>query len=161
MRALAGMGIGGEYSAVNSAIDELIPAHRRGAADIAINGSWWIGTLAGALISIPLLDGRFVSPSLGWRFAFALGAVLAVMVLFLRRNLPESPRWLLTHGRADEAERIVQSDRGGRSGADAARTPRAPPSADDVRSEPQDGIHGDDRDAWCARIRSAPRWSSR
>jgi len=107
-RALAGMGIGGEYSAVNSAIDELIPSHRRGTADIAINGSWWIGTLAGALASIPLLDGRFVPPSLGWRFAFALGAVLAIMVLLLRRSLPESPRWLLTHGRAEEAETIVR-----------------------------------------------------
>jgi MFS family permease len=106
-RALAGMGIGGEYSAINSAIDELIPAQRRGTADIAINGSWWIGTLIGALVSIPLLDGRFVSPSLGWRLAFGLGAVLALMVLFLRKSLPESPRWLLTHGRADEAETIV------------------------------------------------------
>ena len=106
-RCLAGMGIGGEYSAVNSAIDELIPAHRRGTADIAINGSWWIGTLIGALVSIPLLNGRFFPPSLGWRLAFALGAVLAVMVLFLRKSLPESPRWLLTHGRHDEAERIV------------------------------------------------------
>jgi MFS family permease len=106
-RALAGMGIGGEYSAINSAIDELIPAQRRGTADIAINGSWWIGTLIGALVSIPLLDGRFVSPSLGWRLAFGLGAVLALMVLFLRKSLPESPRWLLTHGRVDEAETIV------------------------------------------------------
>ncbi len=106
-RALAGMGIGGEYSAINSAIDELIPAQRRGTADIAINGSWWIGTLIGALASIPLLDGRFFPPSLGWRLAFGLGAVLAVMVLFLRKSLPESPRWLLTHGRPDEAETIV------------------------------------------------------
>ncbi len=107
-RALAGMGIGGEYSAVNSAIDELIPSHRRGTADIAINGSWWIGTLVGALVSIPLLDGRLFPPSLGWRFAFAFGAVLALMVLVLRRSLPESPRWLLTHGRGEEAEKIVR-----------------------------------------------------
>lgn len=107
-RVLAGMGIGGEYSAVNSAIDELIPAARRGVADIAINGSWWIGTLFGALLSIPLLDGRFFSPALGWRFAFGLGAVLALIVLVLRRHLPESPRWLLTHGKGDEAERIVK-----------------------------------------------------
>jgi MFS family permease len=106
-RALAGMGIGGEYSAINSAIDELIPAQRRGMVDIAINGSWWIGTLIGALVSIPLLDARFFPPSLGWRLAFGLGAVLAVMVLFLRKSLPESPRWLLTHGRAAEAETIV------------------------------------------------------
>jgi MFS family permease len=107
-RALAGMGIGGEYSAVNSAIDELIPSHWRGTADIAINGSWWIGTLIGALLSIPLLDGRFFPPSLGWRLAFGMGAVLAVMVLLLRRSLPESPRWLLTHGRGAEADAIVE-----------------------------------------------------
>jgi MFS family permease len=106
-RALAGMGIGGEYSAVNSAIDELIPSHRRGTADIAINGSWWLGTLVGALVSIPLLDGHFFPPSIGWRLAFGFGAVLAIMVLFLRNNLPESPRWLLIHGRHDEAEKIV------------------------------------------------------
>ncbi len=104
---LAGAGIGGEYSAVNSAIDELIPSRRRGVADIAINGSWWIGTLLGAVLSIPLLDGKFVPPSLGWRLAFGLGIVLAVAVLFVRQGIPESPRWLLTHGRRDEAETIV------------------------------------------------------
>jgi MFS family permease len=106
-RALAGMGIGGEYSAVNSAIDELIPARRRGVADIAINGSWWLGTLLGSVVSIPLLNGVFFPPSLGWRLAFGLGAVLALCVLFVRQGIPESPRWLLTHGRAEEAERIV------------------------------------------------------
>jgi len=106
-RALAGMGIGGEYSAVNSAIDELIPARRRGFVDIAINGSWWLGTLLGSVVSIPLLNGAFFPPSLGWRLAFGLGALLALCVVFVRRGIPESPRWLLTHGRADEAERIV------------------------------------------------------
>jgi MFS family permease len=106
-RMLAGAGIGGEYSAVNSAIDELIPSARRGVADIAINGSWWIGTLLGSILSIPLLDGKFIPPSLGWRLAFGLGVVLAVAVLFVRNGIPESPRWLLTHGRGDEAEKIV------------------------------------------------------
>jgi MFS family permease len=107
-RMLAGAGIGGEYSAINSAIDELIPAKRRGVADIAINGSWWIGTLVGSALSIPLLNGHFVPPSLGWRLAFGMGAILAIAVLFIRQGIPESPRWLLTHGRHDEAERIVR-----------------------------------------------------
>jgi MFS family permease len=106
-RALAGAGIGGEYSAVNSAIDELIPAGRRGVVDIAINGSWWIGTLVGSAVSVPLLNGSLVPPALGWRLAFGLGAVLAVAVLLIRRGIPESPRWLLTHGRHAEAETVV------------------------------------------------------
>jgi MFS family permease len=107
-RLLAGAGIGGEYSAVNSAIDELIPSARRGVADIAINGSWWIGTLLGSVLSIPLLNGHFVSPAIGWRLAFGLGIVLAVAVLFIRAGIPESPRWLLVHGKHDEAEKIVK-----------------------------------------------------
>ena len=106
-RMLAGAGIGGEYSAVNSAIDEMIPSRRRGVADIAINGSWWIGTLIGALVSRPLLSGHFFPPSVGWRLAFGMGAVLAIAVLFVRNGIPESPRWLLTHGKRDEAERTV------------------------------------------------------
>jgi MFS family permease len=106
-RMLAGAGIGGEYSAVNSAIDELIPSRRRGLADIAINGSWWLGTLIGSVLSFPLLNGRFVPPSLGWRLAFGMGAILAIAVLFVRQGIPESPRWLLTHGRHDDAEEIV------------------------------------------------------
>jgi MFS family permease len=108
-RFLTGVGIGGEYAAINSAIDELIPARVRGRVNLAINGSFWIGAALGALLSLVLLDPRVLGPQLGWRAGFLAGGVLAVAVLIVRRELPESPRWLLAHGRADEAERIVAS----------------------------------------------------
>jgi MFS family permease len=106
-RFLTGAGIGGEYSAINSAIQELIPARLRGRTDLAINGSFWVGAAAGALLSVPLLDPNLVGPDLGWRLAFGSGALLGLFILYLRRFLPESPRWLMIHGRDGEAHEVV------------------------------------------------------
>src|SRR6266404_6782740 len=106
-RFLTGAGIGGEYSAINSAIQELIPARLRGRTDLAINGSFWIGAAGGALLSVWLLDPHVLGPDLGWRIAFGSGAVLGLVILYLRRFLPESPRWLMLHGRPGEAARVV------------------------------------------------------
>ncbi len=107
-RFLTGAGIGGEYSAINSAIQELIPARLRGRIDLAINGSFWIGAAGGALLSVWLLDPNVLDPDMGWRVAFGSGAVLGLMILFLRRYLPESPRWLMIHGKPREAEGVVE-----------------------------------------------------
>jgi MFS family permease len=106
-RFFTGAGIGGEYAAINSAIQELIPARLRGRTDLAVNGSFWLGAALGAAGSVWLLDPALLPPDLGWRVAFGTGAVLGLFILYLRRFLPESPRWLMTHGRIAEAASIV------------------------------------------------------
>lgn len=104
-RFLTGFGIGGEYAAINSAIDELIPSRHRGRIDVIINGSYWLGAAGGALLTVPLLDNLPVN--IGWRVAFGMGVVLGLAILLVRRHVPESPRWLFIHGRDREAERVV------------------------------------------------------
>lgn len=106
-RFFTGAGIGGEYAAINSTIQELIPARVRGWTDLVINGSFWVGAALGALGSIVLLDPAVINPEHGWRLAFLIGAALALVIFFMRFWIPESPRWLMTHGRAEEAEQVV------------------------------------------------------
>ncbi|XVX19487.1 MFS transporter [Actinomycetota bacterium] len=106
-RFIAGMGIGGEYSAINSAIDELIPGKFRGRVDLAINGTYWAGAMLGALVSSFFLNTERFEENIGWRIAFLIGPILGLAIIYLRRHIPESPRWLVTHGRGEEAEEIV------------------------------------------------------
>jgi MFS family permease len=106
-RFLTGAGIGGEYAAINSTIQELIPARVRGWTDLVINGSFWVGAAAGAAGTVVLLDPALLPVDTGWRAAFLIGALLALVIFLMRAWLPESPRWLITHGRAAEAEAVV------------------------------------------------------
>ncbi|MBP2327333.1 MFS family permease [Kibdelosporangium banguiense] len=109
MRFLTGAGIGGEYAAINSAIDELVPARLRATVSLAVNGSYWGGAAAGAALTLLLLDPTIFPADVGWRVAFGLGAVLGLVILLVRRHLPESPRWLYTHGHNGAAEELVGS----------------------------------------------------
>ncbi|MER5767900.1 MFS transporter [Streptomyces sp. NPDC001985] len=108
-RFLTGFGIGGEYAAINSAIDELIPSKYRGRVDLIINGSYWLGAMGGALLSVVALNTSVFPKDLGWRLTFAIGVVLGLVILLVRRHVPESPRWMLIHGRDREAERLVDT----------------------------------------------------
>src|SRR5881394_3631490 len=126
-RALTGAGIGGEYAAINSAIDELIPARVRGRVALMINGSYWVGAAMGSAATVVLLDPNRLPVWLGWRLAFGIGATLGLIVIFFRRWIPESPRWLLIHGRPDEAEKILD-DVEQSMAADALLPHDAPPT---------------------------------
>ncbi|MDB5549652.1 MAG: major facilitator superfamily 1 [Tardiphaga sp.] len=125
-RFLTGAGIGGEYTAINSTIQELVPARYRGWTDLIINGSFWIGAAIGASSSIVLLDPALFGPDIGWRLAYGIGAVLGLIVLLMRFWIPESPRWLIIHGQPEAAEKIVREIE--------AHTRHAPPTnADHAR----------------------------
>ncbi|MBR0666812.1 MFS transporter [Roseomonas hellenica] len=129
-RFLTGAGIGGEYAAVNSAIQELIPARRRGTTDLAINGTFWGGAALGAVAALVVLNPAIIDPEIGWRIAFVVGGGLSLVVLVLRRWIPESPRWLMTHGRPEEAERIVAEIE---ARVAAERGPLPPPAYGPIR----------------------------
>jgi MFS family permease len=107
-RLAAGAGIGGEYSAINSAIDELVPARIRGRIDLAINGSYWVGVALGAGLTLVVLDPSVLPVSVGWRVAFGMGAILGFAIVLVRRDMPESPRWLLNHGHVRAAEATIE-----------------------------------------------------
>lgn len=116
--ALAGSGIGGEYAAINSAIDELIPARVRGRVDLIINSTYWLGAMLGAGATVILLNEKYFPVGTGWRISYAIGAVLGLGVLFIRHWVPESPRWLMVHGRNQEAEDIISKIEAQIGGAD-------------------------------------------
>ena len=125
-RVLAGMGIGGEYAAINSAIDEMIPAKYRGRVDLAVNGTYWAGAILGTIVTLFLLN--HVTTTWGWRVAFLVGPVLALIIIYVRRNLPESPRWQIMHGRQQEAEGSIREIE-----QDVAATKGALPPVDDSK----------------------------
>jgi MFS family permease len=125
-RFLTGAGIGGEYTAINSTIQELVPARTRGWTDLAINGSFWIGAALGAAGSIVLLDPAVIDPKIGWRLAFLIGAALGMVIFVMRLWIPESPRWLMTHGHPQRAEAIVAQIEQQSASPDLGVRPRHP-----------------------------------
>jgi MFS family permease len=124
-RVITGAGVGGEYSAIHSAVDELIPARVRGAVDLVIGGSYWIGTILGSLASVLLLNPDLFALDVGWRIAFGMTAVMGLAIILVRRNVPESPRWLFLHGYDEEAERVTRDIE--RQVVDATRQELIPP----------------------------------
>jgi MFS family permease len=137
-RFIAGAGIGGEYAAINSAIDEMIPARYRGRVDIGVNGTYWAGSIIGTLISLAFLNG--LGAELGWRLSFLVGPALAIVIVVVRRTLPESPRWLLTHGRVEEAElNMAQIEKAAAAHTGQPLPPVDPTLAIDIRPRPFTG----------------------
>ncbi len=154
-RMITGAGIGGEYTAINSTIQELIPARLRGWTDLLINGSFWVGAAIGAGGSIVLLDPRFIDPAVGWRLAFLIGAAIGIMIVMMRLWIPESPRWLVTHGFRREAEDIVRGIEA-RFGRDAdART-----FATCAAARPQSHAADARSPALCSSPIGGERWSA-
>ena len=138
-RMITGLGIGGEYAAINSAIDELLPANYRGRVDLVVNGRFWLGAAGGALAVPFLLDQRLFAPDIGWRLGFGIGAILGLGILLLRRFVPESPRWLVTHGQNEKAEETVTEIEKGIAKA-AGRYPLAPQESIEVHPKKSFGI---------------------
>ncbi len=155
-RALTGAGIGGEYAAINSAIDELIPARVRGNVDLIINATFWIGAALGSVGTLFLLDSGAIPLHLGWRFAFGIGAVLGIVILFLRRSVPESPRWLMLRGREAEAEEIVGDiERDIEQHIEQHSGRKLPVPEGSIRIAVSD--HTPLRDVWKAMVRDQPK----
>jgi MFS family permease len=135
LRSLTGVGIGGEYAAINSAVDELIPGRVRGTVDLIVNGTYWIGGAAGSLIAIYLLSGHAIGGDQSWRFTFGIGGLLGIGIFFLRLAVPESPRWLMLRGQEQRADDVVQNieSKASRNAPDSLPKPEGDPLKIKVR----------------------------
>lgn len=161
-RAITGAGIGGEYAAINSAVDELIPGRVRGRVDLIVNATFWIGAAIGAGGSLILLNTSVIPPAVAWRFAFGIGAVIGIGVLVLRHHVPESPRWLMVHGRVREAEttvdaieRRIVSSLPSRASSGSHPAPTLAPATETIAIVMED--HTPWREVWNAMIHEHPR----